>query len=614
MTTVQGEHEISLNGVRFPIIGEVRSSIASVYPEKRVEGDFTRDSQRNVSVLAIADVRGGVGRREFISGETNRAWFSQLNTRHEGHLTLQSKPTQTAAGPNFNPLISELGGSIVAAHGTDVRQYSEGGDSWGGSLQTLGATPTDVTNGTLVTTEYLVFAIGTGYEYSSSSATWATSAKDALNIVFWSERFWGIDATGQLWYTFTMGSAEVDDALLPVDLNDAITGLFTGRDAFGNVILYVSTTKSLWAHDLGNRQFVKTSVFLSGNSGDAAERVSLTWRDNIYLGSSQSVNEYKPGTEATYREMGFTIPDGTPSAEGIFDFEQTISCMASSALDLLAGGNPIGSLDLPGIWAWNGVAWQLVWQGATTTQTVYSMHVSNSGGIYRLWWANIRRVFHMVLPLSSTPSKQIDGFVYKDVAASGSVHEYPIFSANQKEITKIALVLRVEVEGIVDQNDGVKVFVQIDGGGYVQRTDTHTSSSNFSAANDDIESDGITIFSFPSVAAPAGTEFKTIQIRVDLIQGATETNSPDIRSVTLEYLKVLDEKLAFDFVLDFTQPWGGKSPNELRSAYLTAQALKTLPEFVYRGTSYYVKVLAGQGDELTGNEQRGHQLVRCEQP
>lgn len=626
-TRVVGEHEVSLNAVRFPLVGKVRSSIASTYPEKRVEGDFTRDSQRNVSVVSWSDQSGGIGHRTSRPGVFNRAWASLLNLRHANHLTLPALETKTAAGGAGNALISELGGKIIAAYGTDVREYDEGGNSWGSALVTLGATPTDVANGALTTTEFLVFAIGTGYEYSSSSATWASSTKDALNIVFHDDRFWGIDATGQLWYTFTMGSAEVNDALLPLDASDAVTGLFTGREPGGGaaIILYVSTKKALWAHDVGNRKFVKTSVFLAGNAGDAAERVSITWRDRVYLGSGAGINEWTTGNPAVFRPMGFNEPDGTPgSAALLIKTEQTVASMASSVMDLIVGGNGISNDDFAFIYAWNGVGWQQVWDSPGSNSSIYSMHVSDSGGTYRLWFTTTDddRVYFLRIPVSGTPVTEVADWTYSSTSvALGSfhAHEYPIFTADQKEITKIALVLRVEVKNAVANTVGVQVYVSIDEAAYVLRTETHTNDSTFFADQDFIVGDGVTNFSFPSVATPAGTAFKSIQIRVDLRRGSTATQSPDVISVTLEYLKVLDEKLGFDFELDFTKPFGGRSPKQLRAAYATAQTSKILVELTYRdddggSRNYYVKVLGGQGDELTGHEERGTQLVRCQQP
>ena len=598
----------------------MRSRNASSYPEKRVTGDFNKDSQRRVSVATWFDQSGGIGLKESIPGVFNRAWFSFAHLRHPGHITAPAAATLTVdLGAGDDGLISELGGKIIVAFDKSVREYDEGGDSWGLTLVTLGATPTDVANGALGTTEFVVFAIGTGYEYSSSSATWATSTKDALNIAFHDERFWGVDATGQLWFTFTMGSAEENDALLPLDVNDAVTGLFVGRASTGGAdILYVSTKKALWFHDPGGRKFVKTSVFLPGNTGNAAERIAVQWRDQIYLGAASGVNEYGPGAPATYRPMGFNIPDGVPFGSQLNPQDQTISAMAASSLELLVGGNPETS-NAASIFGWDGRAWQVVWVNTSLVNPIYSMHVSDSGGTYRLWWGFGNRVYHMPLPVSSTPPLQTTGYNFRRISG-GTQHEYPIFTADQKEVTKVVLAVKVDVGNIVDVGggDGVEVLVDIDGAGYVQRTDSHTNDSSFDADDDEIQANGVTTFSFPSVAAPAGTEFKTIQVRVDILVSTGTSGSPDVRSVTIEYLKVLDDKDAFDFEIDCNGEYFGLTPQELRAAFATAKASKTLVELTYRddtgGTrNPYVKVFEGQADEETGYDEEGTILVHCEE-
>lgn len=623
-TRVVEPNEIFLNDTRFRIRKKVRSSNASTYPQKRITGDFNKDSQRHLSVHTWDTQDGGIGHKTSRPGVTNRAWSSQMNTRGEGHILLPAEHTLTA-NPTVasDGLLSELGGKILAAFGTDIREYDEGGDSWGSSLRTTGATPTDVANGALGTKEFLVYAIGTGYEFSSSSAIWGQSTKDALNIVFFDERLWGIDATGQLWFSFTVGSAEENDALLPLDQNDAITGLFVGRSSSppGEEILYVSTKKGLWFHDLGGRKFIKTSAFLPGHAGDAAERVAIQWRDRIYLGAGLGINEFGPGQPATFRPMGYDLPDGIPtSTADLLTSEVNISSLAASTIDLLAGGKSLNSGDEPQILAWNGSAWQVVWQGASANTSVYSMHISDSGGEYRCWLANANRVRHFRLPQSGSPASQITGWDYDKATVLS--HEYPVFTADQEEITKVLMKMTFKVEGAggaFSQNERVLVFTDIDDAGYVQRTKPeHTNSSNFSAANDYIDAVGTTVFLFPTVADPAGTEFKTLQIRFDMRSFDDTTKSPDIRSVTIEYLKVLDDKDSFDFEIDASGDYFDLTPQEIRAAFATAKRSKALVQLTYRddtgGTrNPYVKVFEAAAEEETGYDEQGTILVHCEE-
>ena len=111
----------------------------------------------------------------------------------------------------------------------------------------------------------MVIAQTTDYDYYDGSS-FARSTTDTKYLAFWDERLWGISENGQLWWAFTPGT-EVNDAQLQLE-NGAITGMFVGYDRQGNDIIYVSTTRGLFAHDLGNRKFVETRLRLPFHPGN----------------------------------------------------------------------------------------------------------------------------------------------------------------------------------------------------------------------------------------------------------------------------------------------------------------------------------------------------------
>ena len=91
------ENEVSINAIRYPILRPVQSTLASIYPEKVVLGDFTKDSGRGLSVVAWSNLSGGQGRYRMEGVEdVHRAWrvFAQ---RRKGHLVLPPLQTLTAA-------------------------------------------------------------------------------------------------------------------------------------------------------------------------------------------------------------------------------------------------------------------------------------------------------------------------------------------------------------------------------------------------------------------------------------------------------------------------------------------------------------------------------------
>ena len=58
---VVSEHQISLNSVRYPLVGRVVRGLSNKWPDKTVIGDYTKDSNPTISTLALSDHRGGIG-------------------------------------------------------------------------------------------------------------------------------------------------------------------------------------------------------------------------------------------------------------------------------------------------------------------------------------------------------------------------------------------------------------------------------------------------------------------------------------------------------------------------------------------------------------------------
>src|SRR3990167_3068962 len=84
---VLSENEISLNGVRYKIVGPVHRGLSSNYPQKTVIGDYTRDSSPILSTLALSDHRGGIGLDIMEGqGDTDRSWYSTADLRWKGRL------------------------------------------------------------------------------------------------------------------------------------------------------------------------------------------------------------------------------------------------------------------------------------------------------------------------------------------------------------------------------------------------------------------------------------------------------------------------------------------------------------------------------------------------
>ncbi len=640
--------EISLNSVRYPIEGPVQTVLASIYPSKVVLGDTTKDSQLRASVAAWTDFRGGIGAEEVVAVDEplNRAWWSTLNLRNQGHLVMA--PLTEDATEDFDTLIGVLVEFKDAIYGTanngsstTTHKFNDGANDWGSNLQTLDASATDALAISLGGTDYLVIATTSSYWHTSDASSFTQDTVNTKYVAEWDDRLWGIDADGQLWWAHTIGT-EVNDAVLPLGGgSDEVADLFVAPSGTGEPILYAATRTGLWAHDADNSRFIQTELSLPFHpqAGEGCVR----WRDSIYYPAGLGVYRYTPSASTAFvTAMGPDRDDGVPTA-----YRGFITGLIPTHNDLLAmvdGSAP--PAELPAIWggygqlgdspaidgtgyssllAWNEQGWEAKWVSSVTDNNqmraglvanAYAGTGAKKSTKYRVYWGENETMHFMQLPVAVENPRQRTTFEY---AASGE-HQTPWFSANQSEVEKLALRLKVEVEN-ASNTETVKCYYGIDGDDstWTQFTDSHTGDGTFDASDDRIEGSGITTFLFGGVSAPAGTAFRSIRFKFELTRGNTTSNSPDIRSITLEFRKKLPAKWGHSVTVDLQQPYGGRSTNELRAALVAAAESSSLVEFTFRDDgsnerNYYVDVSAVEGLEFTGHNESGTTKILLVEP
>ena len=618
--TVVATSEISLNGVFYRTKGPVQSSLSSIYPQKTVQGDFTKDSQQRASVLALSDWRGGIGVNKMRAPEQiNRAWWSTCQLRYRGHLVLPGLAVATAAvGSSAVGAIGELGNAIYAAFGTDVRKYNNTTDSWGSSLATLQAAATDSLTFRMNGVVYLAFATaGTpgGYTYTSDGITWTDDTKDTQFLAWWDDRLWGIDATGQLWFSTAIG-VETNEAQLPLP-SDSVTSLFVGRAPNDSLILYAGATYGLWAHDIDNARFGETELTVPQHpdNGKGADR----WRDSTFYPVGNGIWRYvNGGNQALITIMGPDRDDGLPSDKrgiirqllgttnellAIFD-----ATSAPGTMDMFDGDGVLSAAQViepdtgfSSILGWNEGAWECKWLGGNVGQAISWAYVSNAYSTYRLWWATNQRVYYMALPRDIVNPNEITTFVY----ALSADHETPWFNADQEEVDKLMLELRVECAGMSATETAVVSY----GTNY---SSTYTQLGTITAS-------GVTSYLFPNSTSPSGTGFRAIRFKVSLARGTTTTLTPDVLSLTMSYRKKLPAKYSHTVELDLMQEYKGNTPKQLRAALVTALASATKVELTFRddtGTTrnYWVDVVQGTGLQSTGHDERGATTLTMVEP
>jgi hypothetical protein len=101
--------------------------------------------------------------------------------------------------------------------------------------------------------------------------------------------------------------------------------------------------------------------------------------------------------------------------------------------------------------AWNDTGWETKWTAPTVDAgyAIEQMVVSNAGkGEYRLWWAFRGKVYTQLIPFDVTNPSQLSASDGTDFSyESSGTHETPWFDAQQTEVDKLAIKLKVEVQG-----------------------------------------------------------------------------------------------------------------------------------------------------------------------
>ena len=639
-------NEVFLNGVYYPTTRPVRSTLASIYPAKVVIGDTTKDSQLRSSIIAWSDWRGGIGiNRMEGAGEVNRAWYSTCQLRYKNHLVLPGLVTESTSPSHgltdatigaINTLSDEVyafwNGST--SESPKLFKYNNTNDSWGSAL-TQSATD-QVTDSVVFTdaggTTYLVFAHydanGSGYTYSSNGSSWTTDTTDTKFLTVWDERLWGISHVGQLWYATTIGT-EVLDAVLPLP-DGSVTKLFVARNAMGIPIIYAATTQGLFAHNADNAMWEATQMDFPVHPDNG--KGTVRWRDSVYIPSGNGIYKYINGNNAAViTVIGPDRDDGLPS-----DKRGAIRHMAGSHNELLVGidasaaPGTIASTSIPYQWishqgssviasdsgystilGYNDMGWETKWQAATSGKGFDSIHVSDAYSKYRVWWGHNDIVHFMELPKDIINPSEVSEFSY----ALQGIHETPWFNAGQSEVDKLALSLRIEAQDLTT-TEKVKVEYATDySESYTTAVGT-LDSSEMGAAS------GTYTYTFGS---SYGTAFRAIKFKLTLNRSTATTTglekfeTPDVVSLTLEYRKKIAAKWGHTVDVDLTNEYKGNVPKDLRSNLISAIESTTLVEFTFRddagGTrNYYVDVVAAQGMEFTGHDERGSTTIQVVEP
>jgi hypothetical protein len=215
------------------------------------------------------------------------------------------------------------------------------------------------------------------------------------------------------------------------------------------------------------------------------------------------------------------------------------------------------------------------------------------------------------MPKDIINPSEVSEFAY----ALQGVHETPWFNAGQSEVDKLALSLRIEAQDLTS-TEKIKIEYATD------YSESYTTAVGTLDSTEMGAASGTYTYTFGS---KVGTAFRAIKFKLTLNRStATSTGlekfeTPDMVSLTLEYRKKIAAKWGHTVDVDLTNEYKGNVPKDLRSNLISAIESTTLVEFTFRddagGTrNYYVDVVAAQGMEFTGHDERGSTTIQVVEP
>ena len=656
---VDRSYEIILDGTRFRTIGPVARNPASQWAAKVTLGDTDRDSDPHRSALGFSDLSGGIGLERITgAGDSTRTLWSTHDARYPGHLihppaaigpgsaafpNQRTIPIPTITdGPAPISFIQDFSNDVYVGFGTKVLKWNDTAGTWSDVLHTLPGTATDSIVTRLGDSRqlYLIIACGdSGYAYYDGTTWTNITDHEAEFLVWWDEKVWSMDSTGQLAYATTPADPDdddddtdhwTDDAWLPVP-DDYVNALLTTKNTDGvRVIAAVTADGALWLHDATNVKFVQTDLDLPAHPETGVG--ATNWRGAVYIPSGMAV--YRFSIQAIQSPVEVIGPDrdaGLPAdrAGSIIQLLSTsqslVAIVEGEIMPLtLAMNLSAGVFGLqPNVYYVArakstilervGDGWQVLWAGGQDGQAMSDRPaptnalVSAAYGEYRLWFSTSTQLWYIDLPLHVINPDQIPTREYVCLAETIT----PWFNASVAEAGKVALNLLAETRNLMGPG-GPHIAFEI---GYDYATD-------FIPVRDLYLDDLDPIF-LPKQgdAGPGGlghrggVGFRAVRLRIYSEVGANPHTSPDLLSLTLEYYKRLGirQKYEWRVNVDLSSPYSLLSARQLSDRLTELVDRDEQVSFVYAGLPedpedlgrhrepYYVKVLQDSRQTLSGD-------------
>ena len=583
-------NELDLGGVKFPIIGQLQRQVVSQFPGKTMVGDASRGDKQLVSSWAIADLRGGMGIENMVEREhPDRFWYSQsVWTLDSNGITLAPLVSQLGDALGFLPYKVIYFNSLVFALGVRyIKTYNTSTAVWDTVLDVAGVTFIDAVSwtDTAMVDHIIASTSGSAYYHSTTGASgaWTSVATLIGYMTVFDNKLVGHNSGYVVYCTDPTNAAPPWTTLVRSPARAGLVPIATYRSPDSREELIVIaipqgvyfldfwTGKAEKVIDLSSQQYANNGVGM------------IVHNNEMWIPNRERLLRL---TGSTLIDIGLTQDDGLPTGE-----DARTLCVGGWGTYVIAG---IGRH----LMIWNGRGWHNLYVQTLLAEEIFSVMVgdgviASTATTIRVYWANgttgAYYVYFIDLPAETLRPIKFSSSTYQ---ASGVI-DSGYFDAGFPEWPKVAVSVQLVCSGM-SANETCTVKY---------RKDTETSWTTLGTA---ITANGVTEFFFPNNTTPTGMEFKKIQFQRVLARGSTNTKTPVIEAMILNYYRVPDPLYGFSALVDCTHGYKGKTAQEMVEAMETAIATSTLVAFKYfPGTTRYVKLLNMVATETTGRGREG---------
>jgi len=663
-TNVDRENTVNINGKSYAIEGDVRRELASTFPQKFVIGDVNEESHPLLSSITWTDFTGGMLKETIQHTELpeniNRTFFTNLNTRHRGHLFKPHAFNRQAYGSSATATDADSPVQFIAEYrpssATTSNVYGTNGSVGVLSLtpnntviyHTLESSATDFHSGRVSGLGALVAPQGSRVSWTRSDTnitSWQDDSSELItHVTTWRDMLWGVNDSAELFFTPDVSGTSLEwTKVASAEVNGLgqQRGLLVGPDDK----LYLNTRRGLHKYDNERERF--DNVFDVPGSSDGGLGTTV-WQGSIFWAQGLAIWRFTPsGGVNVVDPIGLNLEDGLPHNR-----LGRITALSHTIDEMFALVAPeTDSAQRPGVYSWNPQqGWQQFWTSSSNPKSASAVRnytvgrsiftgeqfggpvnyhivpaVSHLGGNARLgvplipgkqnwvgpnnvdsvwgvgWSTGIQDSATGTIAASTfemiTPWIVADGQQTWTALSATVAHSFP--KTNSSVYGQSSVVL----------TDSERMSVQYG-------TDYNNSFTQLGTIKGKSDSNGESMF---TIGGDEGLPFEAFRFKIKMNDSAAPTpqftTTPDVNRLSLHLHKNLDPLWGFTVVIDAKSQGFGRSAKEVREELKALFDEKTLFTFSFKGDAdqreaYRVAPVGIQSVEGTGTDQSGQFLLR----